>query len=212
MRDTSATLVLPGKIPELNELDHLLDRAERTIVAVDGGYDYLYRRSVIPDTLIGDMDTISPDAVIPDSVKVIRLNRRKDMTDLEAALRLCQEKKMTDIAILGGTEGPRVDMILNNISICAGFALSGMRITVFGSQRIDTLAPGHSISIEKGRFSVISILNNSEVSIENACYDYSGALVSISSLGISNETLPDKEATVLCLSGCLAVFSEINPS
>lgn len=212
MRDTSATLVLPGKIPEQKELDHLLDRAERTIVAVDGGYDYLYPRSVIPDTLIGDMDTISPDAVIPDSVKVIRLNRRKDMTDLEAALRLCQEKKMTDIAILGGTEGPRVDMILNNISICAGFALSGLRITVFGSQRIDMLAPGQSISIEKGRFSVISILNNSEVSIESASYDYSGTLVSISSLGISNETLPEEAATVRCLSGCLAIFSEINPS
>lgn len=212
MRDTSATLVLPGRIPELKELDHLLDSAERTIVAVDGGYDYLYRRYLIPDTLIGDMDTISPDAVIPDSVEVIKLNRRKDMTDLEAALRLCQKRKMTDIAILGGTEGPRVDMILNNISICAGFALSGLRIAIFGSQRIDTLAPGQFISIEKGRFSVISILNNSEVSIENASYDYSGTLVSISSLGISNETLPDKEATVRCLSGCLAIFSEINPS
>ena len=210
MKKDSALLILPGKLPRKEIVLPLLKRKERLLIAVDGGYDNLRDLDLLPEILIGDMDTISSTEGVPSSVEVIRLDTHKDITDLEAALILCKDRALTHVTLLGGTSGSRIDMIFNNIAVCAGYVLQGLDITILGDQRIDLLSAGRTALIHQGRFSVLSVFNNSEVRIKDAVYEFEGELSPASSRGISNEALKDHTSEITCLSGLIAVFSEID--
>jgi len=59
------------------------------IIAVDGGANELRRRGIIPNVIIGDMDSISQSTLNyfkDKGVKVVTYPHEKDETDLELAL------------------------------------------------------------------------------------------------------------------------------
>ncbi len=61
------------------------------IIAADGGADYCRELDLVPDVIIGDMDSIGCDpATTADfqDAEIIRHPARKDATDLELAIRL----------------------------------------------------------------------------------------------------------------------------
>ena len=59
------------------------------IIAVDSGVEHLFKLSLDPNTLIGDLDSISEkslDKVKKNGVDIIAFNSNKDQTDFELAL------------------------------------------------------------------------------------------------------------------------------
>lgn len=87
-------------------------------IAADGGLDRLVKNDMIPDAVIGDMDSLTNAAYLGKAqergTQVIRLPREKDDTDMLAAIKLGLEKGCEEFVIYGGTGG-RLDHTIANI-------------------------------------------------------------------------------------------------
>ncbi|MCR4335968.1 MAG: thiamine diphosphokinase [archaeon] len=87
------------------------------IVCADGGANKLLKTKFKPDLIIGDMDSISKNALKKfKETKMIKFPREKDKVDLELALDYCIKNKFKEITILGAL-GNRADMTLTNVFI-----------------------------------------------------------------------------------------------
>jgi len=100
------------------ELDADVLASADLLIAVDGGADALARAGLVPDLLVGDMDSVRPatrDDLEARGVQVVLLSTAKDETDTEAALRLTVERGATEITVYGGLGGPRLDHLVGNL-------------------------------------------------------------------------------------------------
>jgi len=88
------------------------------VVGVDQGLDRLLENSLIPHYVIGDFDSLKlPWNKIPDQCQVIRLNSKKDISDLEYALNYFQNyPSPKEIIIVNNLQG-RIDHILSVVHL-----------------------------------------------------------------------------------------------
>jgi thiamine pyrophosphokinase len=101
------------------------------LVAVDGGADTLARMGLVPQTLVGDLDSISSRTraeLEAKGVEIRLLPVAKDETDTEAALRLVVEQGADDIVVLGALGGPRLDHLVGNLLLLTSPWLAGRRV------------------------------------------------------------------------------------
>lgn len=95
---------------------------KQLIIAADGASDFLRRHKIIPDYIIGDLDSISyraKQSFTQKKVKIIKIHNQ-DKNDLEKCILFALSKKIKNISILG-ISGKRQDHTLNNISIMKKF-------------------------------------------------------------------------------------------
>lgn len=89
------------------------------IIACDGGLNHLYTMNVMPNLIVGDMDSVSPHVIEAyKSIKTIKYPGEKNETDLELALQqalLYYPSSITVYAAIGG----RFDHALGNIHCIA---------------------------------------------------------------------------------------------
>jgi len=93
--------------------------APAAVICADGGAHYLAAAGIIPDLIVGDMDSL--DSAILQSYeakgcRVIRHSQRKDETDTELALREAFRMQPAEVWIWGAL-GYRVDHLLANIAL-----------------------------------------------------------------------------------------------
>jgi thiamine pyrophosphokinase len=100
-----------GEGPEPQTIKGLLDR-EVLIVAADSGLTLAESAGIIPDWIVGDMDSLNNSSSLDryPKEKVIRYPVDKDYTDTEIALALLWEKDCKNAWIIGGGGG-RLDHI-----------------------------------------------------------------------------------------------------
>lgn len=83
------TLVANGDIHNLDWLKQRLERGSQTLIGVDGGANYLLGLDLIPDIVLGDLDSLSAEYVNrleQNWVNIFKFESEKDETDLELAL------------------------------------------------------------------------------------------------------------------------------
>ena len=82
------------------------------VIAADAGYENACRVGVEPDLLLGDYDSAPrPEA----GAKTVFLPAEKDDTDTYYAARKALELGATDVVIVGGLGGARLDHTLANL-------------------------------------------------------------------------------------------------
>lgn len=108
----------------------------KRIICADGGTNFCYKLNLIPELIIGDLDSINEKVLEyykRKNVNIIKTIREKDYTDFELALKYIENEDITDmttrfkntknilkkrrnskILVIGAT-GKRVDMSLSNI-------------------------------------------------------------------------------------------------
>ena len=105
-------LFVGGKGPEYKFIKNELEDAD-LIIAADSGYDLAKNMHILPDMVIGDMDSIANisdlSTYIPD--KILLFGRDKDKTDTELGLQYLEDHNFTEIIIIGGGGG-RMDHFL----------------------------------------------------------------------------------------------------
>lgn len=84
------------------------------VIAADGGYTALAKQGIVPDLLIGDLDSIGTD--IPKEIPLLRHPVEKDDTDMSLAYLEGAALGFTDFIIYGGAGG-RIDHTLANFSL-----------------------------------------------------------------------------------------------
>lgn len=124
------------------------------ILAADGGALNALKLGLAPQTIIGDLDSLSGEQVERFSAagaEILRFPMEKDETDLELALQWSVDKGASAIFILGALGG-RFDQTLANTYLLALPGLQDIQIElVDGEQNIRLLRPGtHSVAGRTG--------------------------------------------------------------
>jgi thiamine pyrophosphokinase len=95
-----------GKSPDMACAAHLFGSPD-IVIAADSGLYAAERAKIVPDLIIGDMDSIVDASILahyPGSI-VQRWPRDKDYTDTELALSIMKDRDVDDIVLVGGCGG-----------------------------------------------------------------------------------------------------------
>lgn len=140
------------------------------IIAADKGYMTVTALGLIPDLVVGDFDSLGE---VPDAENLIRLNVRKDDTDLEHAVRLALEKGCDDFIVYGAVGG-KLDHTMGNIAIAELIAQSGGRSLFYGDDSSFSVIRNGEFTLpafDSGRISVFSLSERSRgVTIRGLSY------------------------------------------
>jgi len=118
------------------------------VVAADGGAMALERWGVVPQVLVGDMDSVGVEranALAKSGVRIIRMPREKDESDLELAVGHAIGAGADEITLLGLFGGARLDYTIANALLLADARYRGrvMR-AVAGPARLRALHVGET--------------------------------------------------------------------
>ena len=102
-----AVIIANGTLPSRAIVRKFVRGAEY-IVCADGGANHARRLRIVPDVIIGDLDSITPSTKRHFRRVPILHIADQESTDMEKALSFCIERRFTHADILGGT-GDRID-------------------------------------------------------------------------------------------------------
>lgn len=112
-----AIIFLNGTLPATGIIRSYIEK-KKIIIAADGGANSLRKIKIVPDVIIGDMDSVKRETVNyfrTRNTEIIRIEEQ-DTTDFEKSLRYCMKFGYEKIIVFGAT-GTRTDHTLNNFSV-----------------------------------------------------------------------------------------------
>ena len=116
--ESYTVIVADGTFPQHEIPLGYLKNAKR-IVCCDGSTENLLLYGMLPDAIVGDLDSLS-DALASRFADRIHLDESQDTNDLTKAVTWCSEMGYKDIVIVGAT-GKREDHTLGNVSLLADY-------------------------------------------------------------------------------------------
>ena len=175
------------------------------IIAADKGFERLKERGITPDILVADFDSLTYE---PDFQNTVRLNTRKDDTDVAHAVDIAFERGFHQFVICGGAGG-KLDHSLANIQLCSDILRRGGASVFYGDEESFTVTNTffHFEKRDRGRLSVFSLSEKSEgVCIRGASYEAQDITLSrFTALGVSNEFV-GRPVDISVLSGELLII------
>ena len=103
---------------------------EGSVICADGGTDFAAEHSILPERVVGDLDSISENGlsyVKENNIPVEQYPVEKDWTDTEIALRgIPEDSEITIVTPLDG----RLDHVIGTIQTASEFADRHKRITI----------------------------------------------------------------------------------
>jgi thiamine pyrophosphokinase len=180
------------------------------IITADGGTHHCKSLGIIPNVIIGDMDSLASSEVSSyqdAGVLIIQYPTHKDETDLELALQYTVRQGVRDVFIIGAL-GSRWDMTVANILLISHPDFSSLIIRLLdGSQEL-TLLRGYQEADIQGRsgspISLIPLAGDAHgITTHGLEYPLNNETLSYgSSRGVSNVFLQD-HARILVKDGLL---------
>ncbi|TDT61632.1 thiamine diphosphokinase [Fonticella tunisiensis] len=153
-----SVIIAHGKLGKEDIVEKECSTAD-IIICADGGAEYVYKRNIIPDYLVGDFDSIDKGILEhfeSRKVNIIRFPKEKDYTDTEICVLKAIEFGSTEICILAGV-GSRIDHSLGNIFLLSSLYDRGIRGYIASSDSYIYLCRDE-ITIEGNRGDIISII------------------------------------------------------
>jgi thiamine pyrophosphokinase len=150
--ESYTVIVADGTFPQHEIPLGYLKNAKR-IVCCDGSTESLLLYGMLPDAIVGDLDSLS-DELVSRFADRIHLDESQDTNDLTKAVTWCREMGYKDIVIVGAT-GKREDHTLGNISLLADYVKeinvimvtdTGIFRPLLNSSEISSF-PGQQVSI-----------------------------------------------------------------
>ncbi len=114
-------IIANGRAPSKRFINFFLKKNYSTLICADGGANSALKLGLVPDFIIGDLDSISKDAIrhYSDKSKIIKITRQSD-TDVEKCLKFAISKGYKEALLLGVT-GDRLDHTICNLGIVLKF-------------------------------------------------------------------------------------------
>ncbi len=121
LRLEKCIILANGRAPKKSVINYLLKRNYSTIICADGGANSAMKLGIVPDYIIGDLDSVHKSTLdyFKASSKIIRIHRQND-TDVEKCLKYVVKNGAAD-AILLGVTGDRLDHTFCNLGIVLKF-------------------------------------------------------------------------------------------
>lgn len=189
------------------------------VIAVDGGFRYCQMLGILPDLILGDMDSASEEerAVIEeiereDPSRIHRLKPEKDDTDTLSAVREGLERRYRKFYFYGALGG-RLDHSIANIQTLLFLKKQGAVGYILTDTQLVTVIRNEEITFHagvEGRMSLFSLGEKAEkVTIKGMKYVLTEDTVTNDfPIGISNEFIKTEEALVRVENGELLIMVE----
>jgi len=182
------------------------------VIAADGGSGHCQTLGIIPDVLIGDLDSTSKNLVQEwenDGALIIRHPAQKDQTDLELALLHAQAEGASEIIVYGAVGG-RLDMTFGNLLLLANPELTCPIRLICGGEEVQVLRLGESLVLEGEPGDIVSLLSlqlgESRITTKGLEYPLDNEDLGFGfTRGISNQ-MASERAVIQLESGLLAVI------
>ncbi|MEW6195641.1 MAG: thiamine diphosphokinase [Bacteroidota bacterium] len=115
-------IIANGYAAKKSAITFLQRKGYSDIICADGGANSAFKIGIIPNCIIGDLDSISPEVYkyFSKRTMVLKLKRQND-TDVEKALKYALKNKY-DEAILLGVTGDRLDHSFCNLGIAIKYS------------------------------------------------------------------------------------------
>ncbi len=197
-------LVIAHGVPPSRSLLASLAAQSDLVVAADGGAMTALEAGLMPDAVVGDLDSLAlfPDAGIPPGR--IKHDRAADTTDLEKAVRhaLALGATAVDVTAAGGG---RADHALANLSVLTRFR--GSAIALHDDDFVISLVAGEAtIDAEPGTIvSLVALGECHGVSTRGLRWDLQDFTLTFGPRGIHNE-VARPPAAVAVRTGDLLLF------
>ena len=186
------------------------DDRRTCLVGIDAGVLRLEEAGLVPDVVIGDFDSVSPEErerIRKGYPQNLFLNPVKDDTDMEAAVRYAIEQRPEEILILGATGG-RMDHTVTNLRLLVLFVEADLHAYLLDEHsRIRILK--RSATLDKNELygpyvSLLPVLETvRDITLRGFKYPLEQAsLEPFSSLGVSNE-LEEETGEIIFSQGLL---------
>ena len=209
-------LVLNGQLEDYDYIREVMDyNTYELIIAVDGGANHLYRLGIMPNYILGDLDSIDDDIrsyYEASDVVFKKFPTKKDETDAELAVWMVEEEGLLGIDIYAALGG-RIDHELANIQLLYYILDRGMYPRIISEREEIYILRNEEMNLKGSIGDIVSIipvkgdargitLANMEYSVEELDLKYSVTR------GISNVMLAE-DAYINVRDGCILVIKNI---
>lgn len=201
---------------------------DKRIICADGGTNTCFEMGLIPEVIIGDLDSIREEVLeFYKNVRVIKTIKEKDYTDFELALMYIENEKLLDVTtrfkdknsiekesrvtpvLVVGATGNRVDMTLSNI-----LKLQSNKNMIFLTESFEYIRYiklNKSVEvIEKlsGKtFSIIPITDLKKLDLKGFVYNLDKVDID-KSIGLASNIVKEDKAYIYCEEGEMYLIHE----
>ena len=209
----TACLVLNGQIDDYDHIRKVIkDNIYELIIAVDGGANHLYKMGIVPNYILGDLDSIDNDVrsyYENSNVVFKKFPSKKDETDSQLAVLLVEEVGLLGIDIYAGLGG-RIDHELANIQLLYYILDRGMYPRIISDKEEIYILKDDEMNLKGNIGDIVSIipirgdvrgltLTNMEYSVDELDLKYSVTR------GISN-VMNSEDVFINVRDGCILVI------
>ncbi len=164
------------------------------VIAVDGGMHHLDSVDILPNLLVGDLDSYDvTNKLHLTDVEVIKLPIEKDLSDLEFAIQTAKQRGATAVRLFNAL-GNRIDHTLTNFNVLIKAKQLGLTTELIDEQqRLIVADSSQTLNHIKGKiFSIVPLTDLVGVTIKGAKYPLKKQTVQrYSSLCLSNIATED---------------------
>ena len=178
------------------------------VIAADAGLLEAKKKNITVSLAVGDMDSLDTE---PDLPNTVLLPTVKNDTDTLAAIRIGLDRGCNVFHIFGATGGERIDHTLANLQCLVFLSKHNAKGFIYSEHQIITAVTDGKINFPAGKNGFISVfaadgtacgVYEKGLKYELDCADISGDFP----IGVSNEFLPEKNASVSVEKGTLIVI------
>lgn len=191
-----SAIISNGDITEIQELQVVLKEYDMVICA-DGASNRLRCMDIIPDYILGDLDSIDDETLKyfeEKNVEFIKFNPEKDYSDTHICIDFLKEKGFLEIDIFGALGG-RWDHSISNLGLMYYAYENHIKISLIDRyDRALICGEGEYVSQKKEHqyFSIFAVFEDAQVTLRGVKYpldEYN--LRRGESIGLSNEYIQD---------------------
>ena len=187
-------IILNGEIKDYKYIKNIIDKNNYDyIICSDGGANHAYKMDIIPDYIIGDLDSIEDNILKYYKSKHVQFEKfpaKKDETDTELSILLADKLNSKEIDLIGALGG-RIDHTIANINLLYYIKNKGIAPRIISEREEIYIAIDEDIIIHGNIGDTISIipikgdakgitLENLEYTLDNYDMEFSRPL------GVSN--------------------------
>ena len=210
-------IILNGEVKDYNIIKKIINKEKYDfIICADGGANHAYNMDIIPDYIIGDLDSASESVINYYKEKNVSFEKfpsKKDETDMEICIYLAEKlnaKRIDLIAAMGG----RIDHTIANINLLYYIKEKNIFPRIISEKEEIQLAINEKLVLKGNKGDIISVIptkgDANGVTLENLEYPLEEYNMKYSMpLGISNVML-GKLCSVSVKEGALLVIRNIN--
>lgn len=149
-----ALVIANGEVPKKHLLQSLA-RESSIVICADGGANLALKFGILPDAIVGDLDSIHAEALVKFHKVPTYEDRDDESTDLEKAIAWALKQKYDHIVVVGAS-GKRIDHTLGNLGVLPKFYPDA--VIRFVDDLGEVMYVGRELAFEAKRGDIVSLI------------------------------------------------------